>query len=111
MSDRTITSRTAERFPILTAVAVDRNLKVDMPVLCEEANRALLYVDALESEARDASLAVQAAEASASNRLAILKRVESFLPHARACGIERHEHGHTCHSNCPTCEGKEDWLR
>ena len=29
-------------------------------------------------------------------------------PHSRACGIRKHEHGTSCHSNCPTCGGKAD---
>lgn len=30
-----------------------------------------------------------------------------ILPHSRACGIVRHEHGVACSRNCPTCEGRE----
>lgn len=29
-----------------------------------------------------------------------------MLPHSRACGWGKHEHGVDCHSNCPTCHGK-----
>ena len=29
------------------------------------------------------------------------------LPHSRACGPRRHEHGRDCSWNCPTCHGKE----
>lgn len=28
-------------------------------------------------------------------------------PHSRACGWKEHAHGFSCHSNCPTCHGKE----
>lgn len=31
-------------------------------------------------------------------------------PHSRACGISPHPHGSMCHSNCPTCGGKEGTL-
>lgn len=27
-------------------------------------------------------------------------------PHSRACGISQHEHGPSCHTNCPTCHGR-----
>lgn len=27
-------------------------------------------------------------------------------PHSRACGIQPHEHGPACSTNCPTCGGK-----
>lgn len=32
-------------------------------------------------------------------------------PHSRACGYKEHSHGSACHSNCPTCAGKNpvDW--
>lgn len=29
-------------------------------------------------------------------------------PHSRACGITKHDHGTDCHTNCPTCGGKND---
>ena len=29
----------------------------------------------------------------------------STRPHCRACGIHVHEHGPSCHPNCPTCGG------
>lgn len=29
------------------------------------------------------------------------------LPHSRACGWQKHDHGTACHSNCPTCGGKD----
>lgn len=28
------------------------------------------------------------------------------LPHSRACGIRKHEHGVACHRNCPSCQGR-----
>ena len=31
---------------------------------------------------------------------------EQALPHSRACGIRKHDHGLSCHRNCPTCEGQ-----
>lgn len=29
-------------------------------------------------------------------------------PHSRACGIQVHDHGPSCHSNCPTCHGRDE---
>lgn len=29
-------------------------------------------------------------------------------PHSRACGITKHDHGTACHSNCPTCHGRDE---
>ena|SRR6478735_9709535 len=29
-------------------------------------------------------------------------------PHSRACGWRKHDHGTDCHTNCPTCGGKND---
>lgn len=28
-------------------------------------------------------------------------------PHSRACGFRPHDHGTACHSNCPSCGGKD----
>lgn len=33
--------------------------------------------------------------------------VQSRWPHSRACGMRCPGHGQACHSNCPTCEGRQ----
>jgi len=30
-------------------------------------------------------------------------------PHSRACGIKCTGHGRGCHSNCPTCHGRDEF--
>lgn len=37
---------------------------------------------------------------------ALQERHLATEPHSRACGIHKHDHGPTCHRNCPTCSGK-----
>lgn len=27
-------------------------------------------------------------------------------PHSRACGFQNHDHGTSCHTNCPSCGGR-----
>lgn len=31
-------------------------------------------------------------------------------PHSRACGIGMHQHGVGCHTNCPSCKGRDDLV-
>lgn len=31
------------------------------------------------------------------------------LPHSRACGFRKHDHGADCNRNCPTCHGDADY--
>jgi hypothetical protein len=34
-------------------------------------------------------------------------KIVKELAHSRACGYRPHSHGRDCHSNCPSCGGKE----
>lgn len=56
------------------------------------------------SIARDLAYCIDVAEAR-------LVPPAQELPHSRACGVSKHDHGPDCHSNCPTCGGgKADGL-
>jgi len=36
------------------------------------------------------------------------EHAEAGRPHSRACGPVSHQHGSSCHSNCPSCGGLDN---
>jgi len=36
----------------------------------------------------------------------LITATPAAMPHSRACGIRKHDHGPDCHPNCPTCSGR-----
>lgn len=72
-----------------------------------DALRALLREAARGTHATDYQIDLADRIAAAMEGTTPAPPAKDMRPHSRACGHLAHDHGPSCHSNCPTCGGKQ----